>query len=196
VAQPVPSAVVRVLLAAGGLTLFGFWAADPVDDGTVAPRVQDARRVGAVTDGGRPARGTPASARPAQPHPAGTEPGRQQLAVARRGEMPLRTIDDGSKAIALTIDDGPNPVYTPQVLALLARYRVTATFSMIGMEAQAHPAVAREVAAAGHLIANRRRPLPDGGRPEDRHCPPAGRRLPLPRPVASRPTRGTYLRGS
>jgi peptidoglycan-N-acetylglucosamine deacetylase len=67
--------------------------------------------------------------------------------------MPMRTID-GSKAIALTIDDGPNPVYTPQVLALLARYQVTATFSMIGIEAQAYPAVAREVAAAGHLITN------------------------------------------
>jgi peptidoglycan/xylan/chitin deacetylase (PgdA/CDA1 family) len=68
--------------------------------------------------------------------------------------MPLTSIDDGRKAIALTIDDGPSPVYTPQVLRLLARYRITATFSMIGIEAQAYPAVAREVAAAGHLIAN------------------------------------------
>ena len=81
-------------------------------------------------------------------------PDQPHLAVARRSEMPLRTIHDGPKAIALTIDDGPDPVYTPQVLALLARYRVTATFSMIGIEAQAHPAVAREVAAAGHLIVN------------------------------------------
>ena len=40
--------------------------------------------------------------------------------------------DDGPKVVALTIDDGPDPVYAPQVLALLARYRVTATFSATG----------------------------------------------------------------
>jgi peptidoglycan-N-acetylglucosamine deacetylase len=63
-------------------------------------------------------------------------------------------VDDGPMAIALTIDDGPSPVYTPQVLQLLEKYQVTATFSMIGSEVDAHPGVAREVAAAGHMIAN------------------------------------------
>ena len=66
----------------------------------------------------------------------------------------MTSVHDGPKAIALTIDDGPSPVYTPQVLRLLARYRITATFSMIGIEAQAYPAVAGEVADAGHLIVN------------------------------------------
>jgi peptidoglycan/xylan/chitin deacetylase (PgdA/CDA1 family) len=145
----------RVLLTASGLTLFSLWAAEPVDQDPAAPLWPDAHRpaagrADALTAGGRSARYPGAS----RPHVAGTAPGQPQLAVARRGERPLRTIDDGSKAIALTIDDGPDPVYTPQVLALLARYRVTATFSMIGIEAQAHPAVAREVAAAGHLIVN------------------------------------------
>ena len=84
-----------------------------------------------------------------------TAPDHPQLAVARsHGPQPIFTIDDGPRAIALTIDDGPHPVYTPQVLALLARYRVTATFSMIGIEVQSHRSLAREVAAAGHLIAN------------------------------------------
>src|SRR5580704_904232 len=75
---------------------------------------------------------------------------------ARQGtpSSPMFHIDDGPKAIALTIDDGPSPVYTPQVLRLLEKYRITATFSMIGIQAQAYPAVAREVAEAGHLIAN------------------------------------------
>ena len=63
-------------------------------------------------------------------------------------------IHDGRKAIALTIDDGPSPVYTPQVLKLLARYRITASFSMIGLEARTYPRVAREVADACHLIVN------------------------------------------
>jgi peptidoglycan/xylan/chitin deacetylase (PgdA/CDA1 family) len=63
-------------------------------------------------------------------------------------------VDDGGMAIALTIDDGPSPVYTPQVLRLLDKYQVTATFSMIGLQVDAHPAIVREVAAAGHAIAN------------------------------------------
>jgi peptidoglycan/xylan/chitin deacetylase (PgdA/CDA1 family) len=70
-------------------------------------------------------------------------------------------IHDGRKAIALTIDDGPSPVYTPQVLRLLEKYHVTATFSMIGIEVRGYPAVAREVAAAGHVIANHTWTHPD-----------------------------------
>ena len=63
-------------------------------------------------------------------------------------------VEDGSKAIALTIDDGPNAIYTPQVLRVLARYRVAAMFSMIGIEVKALPGIARDVADAGHEIAN------------------------------------------
>jgi peptidoglycan-N-acetylglucosamine deacetylase len=68
---------------------------------------------------------------------------------------PLYYIDDDpARAIALTIDDGPSPVYTPQVLRLLQQYRVTATFSMIGTQVAANPQLARDVADAGHVIAN------------------------------------------
>jgi len=63
-------------------------------------------------------------------------------------------LDDGPKVIALTIDDGPSPVYTPQILRLLDKYQVTATFSMVGLPVAAYPAMAREVAAAGHKIIN------------------------------------------
>jgi len=63
-------------------------------------------------------------------------------------------IDDGRKEIALTIDDGPSPIYTPQILRLLAKHRVTATFSMIGISVQAYSHIAREVADAGHAIVN------------------------------------------
>ena len=74
----------------------------------------------------------------------------------RRSEYgePVTRLDAGSKAIALTLDDGPSPVYTPQILRLLARYQITATFSMIGIQAAAEPGVARDVAQAGHLISN------------------------------------------
>ena len=70
-------------------------------------------------------------------------------------------VDDGRKGIALTIDDGPNPVYTPQILRLLEKYRVKASFSMIGLEVDTYRGVAREVAAAGHVIANHTWSHPD-----------------------------------
>ncbi len=69
-------------------------------------------------------------------------------------DKPLFYIDDSDKAIALTIDDGPDPVYTPQVLQVLERYHITATFSMIGIHVNAYPHLAQSVAAAGHRIAN------------------------------------------
>jgi peptidoglycan/xylan/chitin deacetylase (PgdA/CDA1 family) len=69
-------------------------------------------------------------------------------------DKPIFYVDDGPKVIALTIDDGPSPVYTPQVLQILHKYGVTASFSMIGENAATYPAVARDVAAAGHMIVN------------------------------------------
>jgi peptidoglycan/xylan/chitin deacetylase (PgdA/CDA1 family) len=53
------------------------------------------------------------------------------------------------RVVAFTFDDGPAPEYTPQVLALLARYRAVATFCMIGSEAVRHPGLVRQVVAAG-----------------------------------------------
>jgi peptidoglycan-N-acetylglucosamine deacetylase len=96
------------------------------------------------------------ASRPARPvHPVA----RHRRVVTDHGpsyplDRPLYYIRDASKAIALTIDDGPDPVYTPQVLGLLRRYRVTATFSMIGIHVAAYPHLARAVAEAGHTIAN------------------------------------------
>jgi peptidoglycan/xylan/chitin deacetylase (PgdA/CDA1 family) len=53
------------------------------------------------------------------------------------------------RVVALTFDDGPDPENTPQVLALLAQYRVVATFCMIGAKAARHPELVRAVVAAG-----------------------------------------------
>jgi peptidoglycan-N-acetylglucosamine deacetylase len=85
------------------------------------------------------------SADPASSHPAGP---------AGPTGQPMYYVDDGPKVIALTIDDGPSPQYTPQVLRLLQQYGVTATFSMIGVSVAANRALAREVADAGHQIVN------------------------------------------
>jgi peptidoglycan/xylan/chitin deacetylase (PgdA/CDA1 family) len=58
------------------------------------------------------------------------------------------------KEIALTYDDGPNDLVTERLLEVLARDNVRATFFMIGSFVRQRPAIARAVAAAGHLIGN------------------------------------------
>ncbi|MDO8292769.1 MAG: polysaccharide deacetylase family protein [Gallionella sp.] len=56
--------------------------------------------------------------------------------------------------IALTIDDGPDPVVTPQVLELLDRYAAQATFFCIGEKAARHPDLCREILRRGHAVEN------------------------------------------
>lgn len=56
--------------------------------------------------------------------------------------------------IALTIDDGPDPQVTPQVLDILAEHDVSATFFCIADKVRCHPALARRIVDAGHHIEN------------------------------------------
>lgn len=58
------------------------------------------------------------------------------------------------KRIALSFDDGPHPVFTTQILSLLEKHGVKATFFMIGCNVELYPAVAKSVFAAGHEIGN------------------------------------------
>ncbi len=58
----------------------------------------------------------------------------------------------GPKQVALTFDDGPNPDTTPLILDILDRHCVKATFFMVGIYAERHPDIVREVAARGHTI--------------------------------------------
>jgi peptidoglycan/xylan/chitin deacetylase (PgdA/CDA1 family) len=57
------------------------------------------------------------------------------------------------RAVALTFDDGPSEG-TPQILEILARYRVAATFFQCGANAGRLPEIARAVHEAGHAIGN------------------------------------------
>ena len=60
----------------------------------------------------------------------------------------------GAPAIAITIDDGPDPQITPRVLALLEAHGARATFFCIGERVARHPALAREIVQRGHAIEN------------------------------------------
>lgn len=56
--------------------------------------------------------------------------------------------------IALTIDDGPDPEVTPQVLDLLDRYGVKATFFCIGDKADRYPELCKNIVERGHAVEN------------------------------------------
>ncbi len=160
-----PQVTRRVLLAAGDAVLL---------TSTAAAVAVDARAHSAATHS-RPAAGEAASrasvrasapSRFGQARPAASPPARQYPELTRHAARPPRheqprlpygepvyTLQDGPE-VALTIDDGPSPVYTPQILRVLRRYGIIASFSMIGRNTAAFPGVAREVAAAGHMIVN------------------------------------------
>lgn len=58
------------------------------------------------------------------------------------------------KKIALTFDDGPDDKYTPQILDVLHRYHVPATFFVVGSRSQAHPAIIKRIVKEGHALGN------------------------------------------
>ncbi|MFI5688052.1 polysaccharide deacetylase family protein [Streptomyces sp. NPDC051636] len=60
--------------------------------------------------------------------------------------------DRGARGVNITIDDGPDPAWTPQVLEVLRENGVKATFCMVGTQAQAHPDLVKAVVAAGHRL--------------------------------------------
>ena len=67
-----------------------------------------------------------------------------------------RTLLSGSdiQEVALTFDDGPNDPYTQQLLELLARHQVRATFFLMGSFVRRRPEIARAIRQAGHLVGN------------------------------------------
>ncbi|WP_319407637.1 polysaccharide deacetylase family protein [uncultured Desulfosarcina sp.] len=56
--------------------------------------------------------------------------------------------------VALTFDDGPDPVTTPRLLELLGKYHVPATFFVIGGRAAVYPHLVRAIIAQGHEVGN------------------------------------------
>ncbi len=143
----------RVILSVGGLSVLAACTAQLQHTVSVAQtsNLRSHPATGSASSASRPRRGVPA-------HTTSTPAETPSHGASGTGHAsdgaPIYTVHEGRKAIALTIDDGPSAKYTPQVLRLLARYKVTATFSMIGIQVAGEPAIAREVVAAGHLISN------------------------------------------
>ena len=60
--------------------------------------------------------------------------------------------NSNGKTIALTFDDGPHPQYTPQVLSVLKRYNITASFFWLGNCVNRFPDIGKTVSEQGHWI--------------------------------------------
>lgn len=152
-----------VLVASGGLTLgiaatLG-WPSGGLTGGALGNETSGAGR---PSPGGTVARSSPRASRPratsteAPSHPA-THPKAKRAGLVTHETPPAGPVyylDDGPRTIALTIDDGPSPVYTPQILQILERHHVTASFSMVGQNVTYYPGLVRDVADAGHVIVN------------------------------------------
>ncbi|MEU7614780.1 polysaccharide deacetylase family protein [Micromonospora rifamycinica] len=64
------------------------------------------------------------------------------------------TARGGGRVVGLTFDDGPNPIDTLRLLAVLRRHRIAAVFLLCGEQVQAHPEVVRRIVAHGHRLGN------------------------------------------
>ncbi|MFD7531739.1 polysaccharide deacetylase family protein [Streptomyces sp. NPDC059849] len=75
-------------------------------------------------------------------------------AVTKVAEDIAHASERGARGVNITIDDGPDPTWTPQVLQLLKDNGVKATFCMVGTQAQAYPDLVKAVVAGGHRLCN------------------------------------------
>lgn len=81
-------------------------------------------------------------------------------AVPNQGRAALPTLSTiesvprDNSHVYLTFDDGPHPVYTNQILDLLAKYNAKATFFVLGRSVDAYPQIAARIVQEGHAIAN------------------------------------------
>jgi peptidoglycan/xylan/chitin deacetylase (PgdA/CDA1 family) len=95
---------------------------------------------------------SPSSARTSnKPAPSATHPSQNQ--ATGHGPAGSQSVT-GTRSVALTFDDGPDPVTTPTLLALLRQYHVKATFCLIGYRARDYPDLVRQIAADGHTLCN------------------------------------------
>ncbi len=66
----------------------------------------------------------------------------------------IETSQSDKKMCYLTFDDGPNNTITPQILDILRRYNIKATFFQVGTLIESNPDICRRVFEEGHLLAN------------------------------------------
>ena len=91
--------------------------------------------------------------------PGGPARPRASASASAPGKQPQYTSTGalrrtGTDAVALTFDDGPDPVNTPLILDLLKQQGVKATFCLVGFRARDNPDLVRRIVAEGHTLCN------------------------------------------
>lgn len=74
-----------------------------------------------------------------------------------------RSTNVPSLVVALTFDDGPDPIFTPQILSVLQREGALATFFVLGKKAQEYPEIVQQLIASGNALGNHSFSHPDLG---------------------------------
>ncbi|MFG3497583.1 polysaccharide deacetylase family protein [Streptomyces sp. NPDC047928] len=166
-------AVLRIAAALGATTTVGLFAVDrsagPGEAGATAP-VPTPSAVpptpsavppspSAAPPVPAPAGGAPAGGRPPaspyrlQPMTAYAPP-RFRRALPPVRQRPFLRVSGAGNTMVLTFDDGPDPRYTPHILATLRHHGVRAMFFVCGEMAARHPDLLREMADDGHVVGN------------------------------------------
>ncbi|WP_078657104.1 polysaccharide deacetylase family protein [Kitasatospora aureofaciens] len=131
--------------AAVVVTVAAAWAIPTVTGSIAAPHSTAAHDRNTTADGGH--NGQDGAQGSGSAGGGGAQPGAGAVpeGIAHASEA-------GGNAVNITIDDGPDPVWTPKVLDVLKQYGVKATFCMIGPQAKAHPELVKQVVAGGHRL--------------------------------------------
>lgn len=78
----------------------------------------------------------------------------KSLAIPYFEDRLISKVTTKEKVLAITFDDGPHPTYTPEILDILDKYKVKATFFMIGSQMDKQPDIVKEVIKRGHVVGN------------------------------------------
>ncbi|MCY1140560.1 polysaccharide deacetylase family protein [Actinoplanes sp. Pm04-4] len=129
-------------------------AAESADSGDSdgSARDDDDKAPAEDKDASAPEKAQPTASAPATPEAPATEAAEKPKQPAAGPGQSLRTT--GSEVVALTFDDGPDPVQTPKILQLLGQYDVKATFCLVGAQVKRHPDIVRQIVAEGHTLCN------------------------------------------
>ncbi|BEL11550.1 hypothetical protein Q0Z83_097410 [Actinoplanes sichuanensis] len=159
-------------LVAAGLLLTAVPTIPQEDGGSASVMTAAAEAVGVISKPERkkpapdrepdPVAAAPAATRtdePESPDPQSTPTAKPtekaQQVVVPAGDGPFNSLrTTGSDVVMLSFDDGPDPVETPKILAMLDKYQVKAVFCLVGTQARRHPDLVRQIVEGGHVLCN------------------------------------------
>ncbi|WP_243869361.1 polysaccharide deacetylase family protein [Streptomyces liangshanensis] len=130
-------------------------------DGSKGADGSDGKGGGVRVDAPRTPSATPSTpATPAAPTPPPTPPTPPGQTSSPDPKLPpplvsmdiAHAVEGGGRSVNITIDDGPDPTWTPKILKILRDNGARATFCMIGPQAEAHPDLVKRVVADGHRL--------------------------------------------